>query len=80
MPDTKILNGSEIIKKLQMEGYSNVCLKRASGRQQMETTCHKELPVYGTPRCRHTWEPCLHQRGFSLSHISDSRNGGIYTE
>jgi hypothetical protein len=35
MPGTEILNESEIIKKLQMEGYSNVSLQRASGRQQM---------------------------------------------
>jgi hypothetical protein len=35
MPGTEILNEAEIIKKLQMEGYSNVSLQRASGRQQM---------------------------------------------
>ena len=35
MPGTEILNESEIIKKLEGEGYSNVSLQRASGRQQM---------------------------------------------
>ena len=35
MPGTEILNESEIIKKLEREGYSNVSLQRASGRQQM---------------------------------------------
>ncbi len=35
MPGTEILSESEIIKKLEREGYSNVSLQRASGRQQM---------------------------------------------
>src|SRR5258708_16402813 len=35
MPGTEILNESEIIKKLEGEGYSNISLQRASGRQQM---------------------------------------------
>jgi hypothetical protein len=35
MPGTEILNESEITKKLEREGYSNVSLQRASGRQQM---------------------------------------------
>jgi len=35
MPGTEILNESEITKKLEREGYSNISLQRASGRQQM---------------------------------------------
>jgi hypothetical protein len=35
MPGTEMLSESEITKKLEREGYSNISLQRASGRQQM---------------------------------------------
>jgi hypothetical protein len=35
MSGTEILNESEITKKLEREGYSNISLQRAAGRQQM---------------------------------------------